>query len=41
MLDVLARGQGVGAVWAPCLVLLGFAAVLTTVATRVFRWDAV
>ena len=39
MLDVLARGQGVSAVWAPCLILLGFALVLTAVATRVFRWD--
>src|SRR3954453_1576786 len=39
MLDVLARGQGFGAVWVPCAVLLGFAVVLTTVATRVFRWD--
>jgi ABC-2 type transport system permease protein len=41
MLDVLARGQGAGAIWAPCLILLGFAAVLTGVATRVFRWDDV
>lgn len=41
MLDVLARGQGVAAILAPCLILLGFAAVLTAVATRVFRWDDV
>jgi ABC-2 type transport system permease protein len=41
MLDVLARGQGVAAVWAPCLLLLGFAVVLTAIATRVFRWDDV
>ena len=39
MLDVLARGRGVSSVWAPCLILLGFALVLTAVATRVFRWD--
>lgn len=39
MLDVLARGQGAGAIVTPCLVLLGFAVVLTAVATRVFRWD--
>jgi len=41
MLDVLARGRGLAAVWTPCLVLLGFAVVLTAVATRVFRWDDV
>ncbi len=41
MLDVLARGQGFGAVWQPCLILLGFALVLSLVATRVFRWDDV
>ncbi len=39
MLDVLARGQGVGSVITPCLILLGFAVVLTAIATRVFRWD--
>ncbi len=39
MLDVLGRGQGVGAIVVPCLILLGFALVLTAIATRVFRWD--
>jgi ABC-2 type transport system permease protein len=39
MLDVLARGQGVGAVVQPCLILIAFALVLTVIATRVFRWD--
>lgn len=39
MLDVLARGQGVGSVVVPCLILLAFAVVLTAIATRVFRWD--
>ncbi|GAB3677908.1 ABC transporter permease [Angustibacter aerolatus] len=41
MLDVLARGQGFSAIWTECLVLLGFAVVLTAIATRVFRWDDV
>ena len=41
MLDVLARGQGASAVVQPCLILLGFAAALTVIATRVFRWDDV
>jgi len=27
------------AVWLPCLILLGFAVVLTTLATHSFRWD--
>ncbi len=39
MLDVLARGQGPSAIWAPVLVLLAFAAVVGLIATRVFRWD--
>lgn len=39
MLDVLARGQGVSAVLAPVAVLLGFAAVITLIATRIFSWD--
>jgi ABC-2 type transport system permease protein len=39
MIDVLARNQGLGAIVAPCLILLAFAAVLTAVATRFFRWD--
>lgn len=39
MLAVIAREQGVGAIVAPCALLLGFALVLTAIATRVFRWD--
>ncbi len=39
MLAVLVRGQGVQAVVVPVLVLLAFAAVVTGVATRVFKWD--
>jgi ABC-2 type transport system permease protein len=38
--DVLVRGDGIGAVWLPCLVLLGFAGVIGAVATRVFRWES-
>lgn len=38
--DVLVRGEGVGAAWLPCLVLLGFAAVVSAAATRVFRWES-
>lgn len=39
MLDVLARDQGAGVVVVPCLILLGFAVVVTAVATRLFQWD--
>lgn len=39
MLDVLVRGQGLAAIWLPCLVLAGFTVVVTGIATRVFRWD--
>lgn len=39
MLDVLARDRGPGAVVVPCLVLLGFAVVVTAIATRLFQWD--
>jgi ABC-2 type transport system permease protein len=39
MLDVLARGQGASAIVAPIAVLLGFAAVITLAATRIFSWD--
>jgi ABC-2 type transport system permease protein len=39
MLDVLVRDGGVGSVVAPVGVLLGFAAVVTLVATRVFSWE--
>ncbi len=40
MLDVMVRGQGPGAAFAPIAILLGFAAVVTLVAVRLFRWDA-
>ncbi|WP_232679780.1 ABC transporter permease [Nocardioides sp. R-C-SC26] len=39
MLDVMVRGEGVGAVWVPLLILAGFALVVTLVAARLFRWD--
>ncbi len=39
MLDVLVRGQGIGAILVPMLVLFAFAAAVALVATRVFRWD--
>lgn len=40
MLDVLVRGDGPTAVVVPMLVLLAFAAVLTLIAARVFRWES-
>ncbi len=39
MLDVIARGRGGTAILAPMGVLLGFAAVLTIIASRIFSWD--
>jgi ABC-2 type transport system permease protein len=41
MLDVLVRDKGLAALLPAVGVLAGFAAVLTLVATRVFRWDDV
>ena len=38
--DVLVRGEGPGAALLPIAILLAFAAVLTLLATRLFRWDA-
>lgn len=38
--DVLVRGEGPSAALLPIGVLLAFAAVLTLIATRLFRWDA-
>jgi hypothetical protein len=35
------RGRGAEALLIPIVVLLGFAVVLTLLATRVFRWDHV
>jgi ABC-2 type transport system permease protein len=40
MLDVMVRGQGPSAAFAPMAILLGFAVVVTLVAARLFRWDA-
>ncbi|MGL5828699.1 MAG: ABC transporter permease [Angustibacter sp.] len=40
MAGVLARGQGAGSIVVPCLILLGFALVLTWISTRVFNWDS-
>lgn len=40
MLDVMVRGQGVEAIWLPCLVLLVFTLVVGFVATRLFRWES-
>ncbi len=39
MLDVMVRGAGPLSALAPMGILLGFAAVLTLVAARLFRWD--
>lgn len=39
MIDVIVRGEGLSAVWLPTLVLLGFTAVVTALATRFFSWD--
>lgn len=39
MLDVVVRDGGITEVVAPVAVLLGFAAVITFIATRVFTWD--
>lgn len=39
MLDVMVRGEGPGAALAPLAVLLGFAAVVTLLAARLFRWE--
>ena len=39
MIDLLVRGKGAGALVVPAAVLLGFAAVVTFVAARLFTWD--
>ncbi|MBS1836143.1 MAG: ABC transporter permease [Actinobacteria bacterium] len=39
LLDVLVRDATIGSVLVPMGVLLGFAAVVTLIATRVFSWD--
>jgi ABC-2 type transport system permease protein len=35
----MVRGEGASAALLPILILLIFAAVVTFIATRVFRWD--
>ncbi len=39
MLDVLVRGEGPSAAVVPICILLGFAAVVTLIAVRLFRWE--
>jgi ABC-2 type transport system permease protein len=39
MLDVMVRGEGPSAALVPMAILLGFAAVVTLVAARLFRWE--
>jgi len=40
MLDTMVRGEGPAAALVPILILLGFAVVVTAVASRLFCWDA-
>ncbi|WP_372726967.1 ABC transporter permease [Nocardioides sp.] len=40
MLDVMARGEGAGAVLVPIGILTVFATVITLLAARLFRWEA-
>ena len=40
MLDAMVRGEGPASALAPIAVLLAFAAVVTLVAARLFRWEA-
>src|SRR3546814_814691 len=40
MLDVMVRGEGPSAALVPMLILLAFAAFLTAIAAKLFRWDA-
>ncbi|AXT83888.1 ABC transporter permease [Aeromicrobium sp. A1-2] len=39
MLDTMVRGEGPSAALAPILILLGFAVVVSAIASRLFRWD--
>ena len=39
MLDTMVRGEGPSSALLPILILLGFAVVVSAVASRVFRWD--
>lgn len=39
MLDTMVRGEGPSAAVLPIVILLGFAVVVSAIASRVFRWD--
>ncbi len=39
MLDTMVRGQGPSSALLPIAVLLGFAVVVTAIASALFRWD--
>ena len=39
MLDTMVRGEGPSSAVVPMLILLGFAVVVTAIASRLFRWD--
>jgi len=39
MLDTMVRGQGATSALVPIAVLLGFAIVVTAIASLLFRWD--
>ena len=39
MLDVMVRGEPASAVLVPMAILAAFAAVMTLVAARLFRWE--
>jgi ABC-2 type transport system permease protein len=41
MQNVMVRGQGPASVLPSLLVLLGFAAVMSFLATRLFKWDEI
>lgn len=41
MLDVMVRGEGPSAALLPMAILLAFAAVITAIAAKLFRWDTV
>ncbi len=40
MMDTMVRGEGPAAALVPLAILLGFAIVVTAIASRLFRWDA-
>lgn len=40
MMDTMVRGEGAGAALVPLAILLGFAIVVTAIASRLFRWDS-